>query len=59
MKIVESIYDLPKAYREKLTKYDLVLANCHVANYGKIYLDEFYAPMEIEDVVYMLEGEVI
>ena len=36
--------------------YDLALAKCHMANWGTIYLDEFHVPMEIEDVLYMLEN---
>lgn len=37
--------------------YDLVVAQCHLENWGVVYLDEYGKPMEVEDVVYMLEEE--
>lgn len=42
---------------EKWSAYDKVVANCHIANWGIIYIDEeFEQPLEVEDVCYMLEG---
>ena len=38
----------------KFKGYDLSLAQCHIANWGKVYTDEYGEPMEIEDVVDML-----
>lgn len=35
--------------------YDLSVAECHIANWGVIYLDEYDKPMEVEDVIYILE----
>lgn len=36
----------------KFKGYDLVLAQCHLDNFGVIYLDDEYdEPMEIEDVI--------
>lgn len=35
--------------------YDLSVAKCHMANWDIIYLDEYEKPMEVEDVIYMLE----
>ena len=39
----------------KFKGYDLSVAQCHMANWGIIYLDEYGLPMEVEDVCYMLE----
>lgn len=36
----------------KFKGYDLVLAQCHLDNFGVIYMDNDYdEPMEIEDVI--------
>lgn len=35
--------------------YDRSLAICHIDNWGKIFLDEYGQPMEIEDVLNMIE----
>lgn len=37
--------------------YDKVVAECHLENWGVIYLDEYEQPMEVEDVINMMEGE--
>lgn len=38
--------------------YFKTLAECHLANWGVIYLDEeFSQPLEVEDVIYMLEED--
>ena len=37
--------------------YDRVVAECHMSNWGVIYLDEYGCPMEVEEVIYMLEEE--
>ena len=37
----------------KFMGYDLVLAKCHIENWGVVYLDEYNVPMEVEDVVYI------
>lgn len=34
--------------------YDLAVAQCHLDNWGKIYLDEYGEPMDVEDVMEML-----
>ena len=39
---------------EKFTGYDRAVALCHLKNWGKIYLDEYGMPMDVEDVIYML-----
>ena len=36
------------------TGYDYSLALCHMDNWGLVYLDEYGAPMEIEDVENMM-----
>ena len=54
-RVVDSIYDLTVEEREDLTRYDLAVANCHIENYGHIYLDEYNHPMEVEDVEFLLE----
>lgn len=41
----------------KFNGYDLVVAKCQLANWGVIYLDEYELPMDVEDVIYMLELE--
>ena len=35
---------------ERFKGYDRSLAECHMANWGIIYLDEYLQPMEIEDI---------
>lgn len=42
---------------EKFKGYDRALAQCHLDNWGIIYLDEYAAPMEIEDVINVMEDE--
>ena len=42
---------------KKFSGYDLSVAQCHIYNWGVIYLDEYDKPMEVEDVIYMLEEE--
>lgn len=36
--------------------YDLSVAKCHMANWGKVFLDQYGCPMDIEDVI--MEGLV-
>lgn len=31
--------------------YDLSVAKCHIANFGKVFLDEYNMPMDVEDVI--------
>lgn len=38
----------------KFKGYDLSSAQCHIANLGKVYTDEYGEPMEVEDVADML-----
>lgn len=38
----------------KFNGYDKVVAQCHIENWGVIYLDEYGCPMDIEDVINML-----
>ena len=40
---------------EQFKGYDRTVAECHISNWGTIYLDEYDMPMEVEDVLYMLE----
>lgn len=35
--------------------YDKSVAQCHLDNWGIIYLDEYGSPMDVEDVIYMME----
>lgn len=53
-RVIESIYDLTVEEREDLTRYDLSVANSHIENYGRIYLDQYNHPMEVEDVEWLL-----
>lgn len=39
----------------KFKGYDLTVAQCHMDNWGVIYLDEYGCPLEVEDVICMLE----
>lgn len=39
----------------KFKGYDLAVAKCHLENWGVIYLDEYNLPMDIDDVIYMIE----
>lgn len=39
----------------KFKGYDLAVAKCHMENWGVVYLDEYGLPLEVEDVIYMLE----
>ena len=41
----------------QFTGYDLAVAQCHIASWGVIYLDEYDCPMEVGDVIYMFELE--
>lgn len=42
---------------ENINKYFIPLAHCHLMSFGVIYLDEYGQPMEIEEVIEMLESE--
>ena len=42
---------------QQFVGYDLAVAQCHMENWGKIFLDEYEKPLDVEDVVYMLEEE--
>ena len=55
MRTIHNIAELTPAEREDLTGYDLSLIECHISNWGEIYLDEYNHPMEVEDVIDMLE----
>ena len=55
MRIIKNIAEMTQAEREDLTDYDKALIECHLSNWGEIYLDEYNHPMEIEDVIDMLE----
>ena len=39
----------------KFTGYNRVLAQCHLDNWGVVYMDEYGEPLEVEDVLYMIE----
>lgn len=41
----------------KFKGYDLSVAKCHLENWGVIYLDEYGLPLDVEEVIYMLEEE--
>ena len=36
--------------------YEKLVADNHLRYWGVIYLDEYDLPMEVEDVIYMLES---
>lgn len=41
---------------EQFKGYDRVLAQCHMNNWGKVFIDDEYnQPMEVEDVINELE----
>ena len=34
--------------------YDKTIAQCHISNWGTIYLDDYGYPMEVEEVINLL-----
>jgi hypothetical protein len=40
-----------KQINESWSEYDKVVARCHLLNYGKIYLDEYDAPIDDEYLI--------
>lgn len=36
---------------EQFKGYNLSVAKCHMANWGKVFIDEYNEPIEVEDVI--------
>lgn len=43
-----------KTVNPSWNEYDKVVAECHLANYGIIYLDEYGCPIDVEELEYIL-----
>lgn len=43
-----------KTIDKNWNKYDQMVAECHLANYGIIYLDEYNQPVDVEELEYII-----